>query len=35
MAEEEGSEVPLGVVLYGSAGAFLVEVFPEDGLDRG
>jgi len=35
LAEEEGSEVPLGVVLYGSAGAFSVEACPEDGLDRG
>ncbi len=33
LAEHEGPEVPLGVVLYGSTGAFGVEVCPEDGMD--
>jgi hypothetical protein len=34
LAEHQGPEVPLGVVLYGSSGAVFVEVCPEDGLDR-
>jgi len=34
LAEHQGLEVPLGVVLYGSPGAFGVEVCPEDGMDR-
>jgi len=33
LADHEGFEVPLGLVLYGSSGAFFVEVFPEGGMD--
>ena len=33
LAEHQGPEVPLGVVLYGSPGAFGVEVCPEGGMD--
>jgi len=34
LAEHEGFEVPLGLVLHGPPRAFSVEVCPEDGLDR-
>lgn len=35
LPDHEGSEIPCGVVLDGSPRAVRVEVFPEDGLDRG
>jgi hypothetical protein len=35
LAEHEDFEVPFGVVFDGSSGSFGVEVFPEDGVDRG
>jgi len=34
LAEHEGSEVPLGVVLHWSSWPCFVEVCPEGGLDR-
>jgi len=34
LAEHQGPEVPLGVVLHWSSWACLVEACPEDGLDR-
>jgi hypothetical protein len=34
LAEQQGFEVPFGLVFYGSSGFFCVEVFPEDGVDR-
>ena len=33
LAEHQGPEIPLGVILYGSSGAFGVEIGPEDGMD--
>ena len=34
LAEHQRPQVPFGVVLYGSSGAFCVEVGPEGEVDR-